>query len=40
MTDYALGTRYPDVRNFVGGAFVAPDREMLDVTSPATGAVI
>jgi malonate-semialdehyde dehydrogenase (acetylating) / methylmalonate-semialdehyde dehydrogenase len=40
MTDYALGTRYPDVRNFIGGEFVEADAEMLDVTNPADGSVI
>ncbi|HEX2061006.1 MAG TPA: CoA-acylating methylmalonate-semialdehyde dehydrogenase [Thermoanaerobaculia bacterium] len=34
-------TRYPDVRNYIGGTFVdAPERELLDVTNPATGEVI
>jgi malonate-semialdehyde dehydrogenase (acetylating) / methylmalonate-semialdehyde dehydrogenase len=40
MTDYALGTRYPDVRNFIGGEFVASEADMLDVTNPADGSVI
>ena len=34
-------TRYPDVRNYIGGAFVdASAREFLDVTDPSTGEVI
>ena len=34
-------TRYPDVRNYIGGAFTdAPEREYLDVTNPADGSVI
>ncbi|HET8773093.1 MAG TPA: CoA-acylating methylmalonate-semialdehyde dehydrogenase [Thermoanaerobaculia bacterium] len=36
-----LEQTYPDVRNYIGGTFVdAPERKMLDVTNPATGAVI
>src|SRR5690349_3334536 len=36
-----LEQTYPDVRNYIGGTFVdSPDRKMLDVTNPATGAVI
>src|SRR4051812_33587249 len=31
---------YPDVRNYVGGAFVRPDVEMLDVFDPSTGQAI
>lgn len=34
-------TKYPDVRNYIGGAFVdASDRRMLDITNPADGSVI
>jgi malonate-semialdehyde dehydrogenase (acetylating)/methylmalonate-semialdehyde dehydrogenase len=34
-------TRYPAVRNYVGGAFVdAPGRDALEVTNPADGSVI
>jgi malonate-semialdehyde dehydrogenase (acetylating)/methylmalonate-semialdehyde dehydrogenase len=40
MTEYAPGPRYPDVRNFVGGAFVAPEADTLDVTNPADGSTI
>src|SRR5690349_19979536 len=40
MTDYALGNRYPDVRNFIGGVFDAADAELLDVTNPADGSVL
>jgi malonate-semialdehyde dehydrogenase (acetylating)/methylmalonate-semialdehyde dehydrogenase len=34
-------TRYPDVRNYIHGEYVdASERDMLDVTNPATGEVI
>ena len=33
-------TRYPAVRNFIGGEFSAPSSEYLDVTNPADGSVI
>ncbi len=34
-------TRYPAVRNYVGGSFVdAPGRDVLEVTNPADGTVI
>jgi malonate-semialdehyde dehydrogenase (acetylating) / methylmalonate-semialdehyde dehydrogenase len=34
-------TRYPDVRNYIGGSFVdASERDFLDVTDPSTGQVI
>ncbi|MGZ5473634.1 MAG: aldehyde dehydrogenase family protein, partial [Thermoanaerobaculia bacterium] len=34
-------TKYPDVRNYIGGTFVdASARTMLDVTNPADGSVI
>lgn len=37
----AVPTRYPDVRNYIGGTFVdAPERSFLDVTDPADGSVI
>ena len=32
--------KYADVRNYVGGVFVKPDVEMLDVFDPSTGQVI
>jgi malonate-semialdehyde dehydrogenase (acetylating) / methylmalonate-semialdehyde dehydrogenase len=39
--DQARGTRYPDVRNYIGGTFVdADDRQYVDVTNPADGSVI
>ncbi len=41
VIEQAVPTRYPDVRNYIGGAFVdAPEREMLDVSDPANGEVI
>lgn len=40
MTDYAFGTRYPDVRNFIGGEFHPADRDTLEVTNPAAGSAI
>jgi len=34
-------TRYPDVRNYIGGTFVDTEqRELLDVTDPADGSVL
>jgi malonate-semialdehyde dehydrogenase (acetylating) / methylmalonate-semialdehyde dehydrogenase len=37
----AVPTRYPDVRNYIGGQFVeAPERALLDVTDPADGSVL
>src|ERR1043165_149175 len=34
-------TRYPDVRNYIGGQFVdASERRMVDITNPADGSVI
>ena len=37
----ATTTKYPDVRNYIGGSFVdATDREFLEVTNPADGSVI
>jgi malonate-semialdehyde dehydrogenase (acetylating)/methylmalonate-semialdehyde dehydrogenase len=36
-----LTSRYPDVRNYIGGKFVdAEDREFLDVTNPSDGSVL
>ena len=32
--------KYPEVRNYVGGTFVSPDRPLLDVFDPSNGAVI
>lgn len=33
--------RYPDVRNYIGGAFVdSPDLTMIDVTNPASGEIL
>src|ERR687895_1768442 len=32
--------KYPEVRNYVGGTFVAPDRPLLDVYDPSSGDVI
>src|SRR5687767_10898824 len=32
--------KYPQVRNYVGGSFVAADRPLLDVYDPSSGAVI
>ena len=32
--------KYPEVRNYVGGTFVAPGREALDVFDPSSGSVI
>ncbi|HKR63174.1 MAG TPA: CoA-acylating methylmalonate-semialdehyde dehydrogenase [Thermoanaerobaculia bacterium] len=34
-------TRYPDVRNYIGGTFVDPDGDrLLDVTNPSDGSVL
>ncbi len=39
--DRPVSTKYPSVRNYIGGAFTdAPEREHLDVTNPADGSVI
>lgn len=36
-----LETKYPTIRNYIGGEFVAgDDKQQLDVTNPATGTVI
>jgi malonate-semialdehyde dehydrogenase (acetylating)/methylmalonate-semialdehyde dehydrogenase len=35
-----LATKYPAVRNYIGGAFVDGDGDALDVTNPADGSVI
>ncbi len=41
VIEQSTPTRYPDVRNYIGGAFVdASDRKMLDITNPADGSVI
>src|SRR5688500_19320209 len=41
VTEAAVSTKYPDVRNYIGGAFVdSQAREYLDVTTPADGSVI
>ena len=41
VIDRPASTRYPDVRNYIGGSFVeTSDRPMLDVTNPADGSVI
>ena len=41
VVEQTTPTRHPDVRNYIGGAFVdAPERRMLDVTNPADGSVI
>ena len=41
VVEQSAATKYPDVRNYIGGAFVdASDRTMLDVTNPADGSVI
>ncbi|HUP65163.1 MAG TPA: CoA-acylating methylmalonate-semialdehyde dehydrogenase [Thermoanaerobaculia bacterium] len=33
-------TKYPPVRNFIGGEFVEPESELLEITNPASGEVI
>ena len=41
VIEQATPTRYPDVRNYIGGTFVDADsRERLEVTNPASGEVI
>jgi malonate-semialdehyde dehydrogenase (acetylating)/methylmalonate-semialdehyde dehydrogenase len=41
VIDRPTATKYPDVRNYIGGAFTdAPGRDHLDVTDPSTGTVI
>src|SRR5687768_13628640 len=41
VTEAPVSTKYPDVRNYIGGAFVdSQAREYLDVTNPAEGSVI
>jgi malonate-semialdehyde dehydrogenase (acetylating)/methylmalonate-semialdehyde dehydrogenase len=41
VIDRATTTKYPDVRNYIGGTFVdSSDRKTLDVTNPADGSVI
>ena len=36
----SVATKYPAVQNFIGGAFVGGEGEMLDVMNPADGSVI
>jgi len=39
--EHPVSTKYPDVRNYIGGAFSdAPERQHIDVTNPADGSVI
>ncbi|HLJ73983.1 MAG TPA: aldehyde dehydrogenase family protein, partial [Thermoanaerobaculia bacterium] len=41
MTAIDVSTKYPEVRNYIGGAFVDGNgSKYLDVTNPANGAVI
>ena len=41
VLDQSTSTKYPDVRNYIGGTFVDHNgREMLDITDPANGTVI
>ncbi len=41
LTDAAVSTKYPPVRNYIGGTFVdANAAQFLDVTNPADGSVI
>jgi malonate-semialdehyde dehydrogenase (acetylating)/methylmalonate-semialdehyde dehydrogenase len=41
VIDQSAQTRYPDVRNYIGGAFVdAPERQFLDVTNPSDGTLL
>lgn len=40
MTSMADTTKYPDVRNYIGGRFVESPGEFLDVFNPADGSVI
>src|SRR5687768_6620413 len=41
VIDQATSTKYPDVRNYIGGAFVDNgSRDFLDITNPANGTVI
>ena len=40
VVERAVEMRYPEVRNYVGGAFVASEGELLDVTNPADGSVL
>ncbi len=41
VLEQTSATKYPDVRNYIGGAFVdVSDRTMLDITNPADGGVI
>jgi malonate-semialdehyde dehydrogenase (acetylating)/methylmalonate-semialdehyde dehydrogenase len=38
--EQSTSTRYPDVRNYIGGSFVDAQGEHLDVTNPADGSVL
>ncbi|HEY0158339.1 MAG TPA: CoA-acylating methylmalonate-semialdehyde dehydrogenase [Thermoanaerobaculia bacterium] len=40
VMEQPLATKYPAVRNYIGGAFVDGDGDALDVTNPADGSVI
>ena len=41
MTAIDISTKYPPVRNYIGGQFVDPDgNTWLDVTNPADGSVL
>src|SRR2546429_210382 len=40
MTAIDIQTKYPPVRNYIGGAFVDADADHLDVFNPANGRVI
>src|SRR5438552_9073260 len=40
MTAIDIQTKYPPVRNYIGGAFVDADADYLDVYNPANGRVI
>ena len=41
VTEAAVSTKYPDVRNYIGGSFVdSAATRFLDVTNPADGSVI
>ncbi|MGH9458862.1 MAG: CoA-acylating methylmalonate-semialdehyde dehydrogenase [Thermoanaerobaculia bacterium] len=40
MTQFAEALRYDEVRNFIGGEFVAPDGKRLEVWNPSAGTVI
>jgi len=40
MTAIGVSTKYPSVRNYIGGEFVGSDADALDVFNPANGQVI